>query len=105
MQRLAVVAKLRPGAGEEAARLIELGPPLDLAKAGMERHTVFLAPDTVVFVFEGGNPNVVLNALTGADEQSVLGAWEPLLSETPTLAREAYSWISPAYAQETVWAE
>jgi hypothetical protein len=99
MQRLAVVAKLRPGAGDEAARLIELGPPFELEKTGMERHLVFLAADTVVFVFEGGNPNVVLNALSGTDEQSVLGAWEPLLVETPTLAREAYSWVRPALAQ------
>lgn len=104
MQRLAVVAKLRPGAGEEAARLIELGPPFDLEKSGMERHTVFLAPDTVVFVFEGGNASAVLNALSGPDEQSVLGAWEPLLSETPTLAREAYSWARPSYAQSG-WGE
>jgi hypothetical protein len=29
MQRIAVIAKLRPGAAEEAARLIELGPPFD----------------------------------------------------------------------------
>ena len=99
MQRLAVVAKLRPGAAEEAARLIDLGPPFDLEKSGMSRHTVFLAPDTVVFVFEGEDPNVVLQALTGPDEQSVMGAWEPLLAETPALAREAYSWISHAHAQ------
>jgi hypothetical protein len=104
MQRLAVVAKLRPGAGDEAARLIDLGPPFDLDKSGMERHTVFLAPDTVVFVFEGGDPKLVLDALSGTNEQSVLGAWEPLLSETPTLAREAYSWLRPAYAQ-TGWGE
>jgi hypothetical protein len=104
MQRLAVVAKLRPGAADEAARLIELGPPFELEKTGMERHTVFLAPDTVVFVFEGGNPNAVLNALSGTDEQSVLGAWEPLISETPTLAREAYSWRRPVYEQ-SAWGE
>ena len=105
MQRLAVVARLRPGAVDEAARLIELGPPFDLGKSGMERHLVFLGADTVVFVFEGGNPNVVLNALSGSDEQSVLGAWEPLLAETPTLARDAYSWISSAYAEQSGWGE
>ena len=59
MQRVAVVAKLRPGAGEQAARLIELGPPFDPLTNGLERHTVFLAPDTAVFVFEGGDPQAL----------------------------------------------
>ena len=102
MQRVAVVAKLRPGAGEQAARLIELGPPFDPLTNGLERHTVFLAPDTAVFVFEGGDPQALLAALTGADEQSVLGAWETLLDGTPRIAREAYSWTSPTYA---AWVE
>jgi hypothetical protein len=95
MQRFAVIAKLRPGAAEQAARLIELGPPFDPDTHEIERHLVFLAADTVVFVFEGGRPNSLLAALAGADEQAVLGQWEPLLDGTPTIAREAYSWVGP----------
>jgi hypothetical protein len=98
MQRLAVVANLRPGSTEEAARLIELGPPFDLLDNKVERHMVFLAADTAVFVFEGGDPRALITALTGADEQAVLGQWEPLLDGTPKIAREAYSWISPVSA-------
>ncbi len=60
MQRIAVVAKLRPGTAEQAARLIELGPPFDPLDNGLERHMVFLAADTAVFVFEGGDPHAVL---------------------------------------------
>jgi hypothetical protein len=106
MQRVAVVANLRPGTAEQAARLIELGPPFDLLENGLERHLVFLAADTAVFVFEGGDPQAVLAALTGADEQSVLGAWESLLDGTPRIAREVYSWISPAYAKwQEGWGE
>jgi hypothetical protein len=96
MQRLAVIAKLRPGAAERAARLIELGPPFDPAKHELERHTVFLAPDTVVFVFEGGNVNSLLTTLGGVDEQAVLGAWEPLLDGTPLIGSESYSWVRSA---------
>jgi hypothetical protein len=92
MQRLAVIAKLRPGAADEAARLIELGPPFDPAQHGIEQHVVFLAADTVIFVFEGGPPNSLLAALGGSDEQVVLGAWEPLLDGTPLIAREVYHW-------------
>ena len=54
MQRIAVIAKLRPGAAEEAAKLIELGPPFDPSVHEIERHTVFLGPDVAVFSFEGG---------------------------------------------------
>ena len=67
MQRLAVIAKLRPGTSEEAANLVELGPPFDPGQYGIERHSVFLAADLVVFIFEGGQPNSLLAALGSAD--------------------------------------
>jgi len=106
MQRIAVIASLRPGSTEQAAKLIESGPPFDPLEIGLERHMVFLAPDTAVFVFEGSNPQAVLATFTGADEQSVLGEWESLVDGTPKIAREAYSWISPAYAQwQEGWGE
>jgi hypothetical protein len=105
MQRVAVIAKLRPGAAEQAARLIELGPPFDPAKHEIERHTVFLAPDTVVFVFEGGNVNSLLATFGGADEQAALGAWEPLLEATPLIASESYSWVRSARATADHWGE
>lgn len=106
MQRVAVIAHLRPGAAEEAAKLIELGPPFDLSKAGLERHMIYLAADTVVFVFEGGEPRALLASLAGPDEQSVFGAWESLLDSTPKIASEAYSWISPDRARwEEGWGE
>jgi len=95
MQRIAVIATLRPGAADEAARLIELGPPFDLSAHGIERHTVFLAPDVAVFSFEGGEASSLLASLGGADEQSVLAEWEPLLDGTPLIARDAYHWINP----------
>ena len=105
MQHIAVIAKLRPGAAEEAARLIERGPPFDPAEHEIERHTVFLAQDTVVFVFEGGQANSFLAVLGGADEQAALGAWEPLLEGTPLIAQQAYSWVSPARTPDAGWGE
>jgi hypothetical protein len=94
MQRIAVIAKLRAGAAEEAARLIDARPPFDPAAHQIERHTVFLAPDVAVFIFEGGHVASLLASLGSADEQSVLAAWEPLLDGTPIFAREAYHWIA-----------
>jgi hypothetical protein len=96
MQRIAVVATLRPGTHEQAEKLVALGPPFDPFEQGLERHIVFLGADTAVFLFEGGNAHALLAAFTGPGAQSALGAWEPLVDGTPRIAREVYSWISPA---------
>jgi hypothetical protein len=92
MQSLAVIAKLRPGAWEEATKLIELGPPFNPAEHGIVWHAVYLTSEAAIFVFEGEDPNSLLAALGGPDEQAVLGAWEPLLDGTPLIARAAYHW-------------
>ena len=105
MQRMAVIAKLRSGAGEEAAKLIELGPPFDPPAHQIERHTVFLAADLAVFIFEGGQVASLLASLAGPDEQSVLAAWEPLLDGTPVIAREAYHWVDPKRGLQESWGE
>ena len=94
MNGVAVIAGLRPGAAEQAASLIALGPPFELSETGVQRHTVFLAADTAVFVFEGGEPRALLAAFAGAGEQSVFGAWESLLDGTPKIAREVYAWTA-----------
>ena len=95
MQRLAVIAKLRPGTSEEATNLVELGPPFDPGRYGIERHSVFLAADLVVFIFEGGQPNSLLAALGAPTSSRCWAAWEPLLDSTPSIAREVYHWDSP----------
>ena len=105
MQRIAVIAKLRAGTSEKAAELIEGGPPFEPAKHGVERHSVFLGPDTVVFVFEGGQVNSLFAALGGANEQAVLAEWEPLLEGTPAIARVAYHWDNPDRRLQEGWGE
>ena len=105
MQRLAVIAKLRPGAAAEAAKLIELGPPFDPPAHQIERHTVYLASDVAVFIFEGGQVSSLLASLAGAEEQSALAAWEPLLDGTPMIAREAYHWVDPNRDAQEIWGE
>lgn len=93
MQRLAVIAKLRPDAEARASELVEKGPPFDPKEIGFEHHSVYLAGDQVVFVFEGGRLDQLLNALvkdparTGAFRE-----WESVLDGVPSVAREVYSW-------------
>jgi hypothetical protein len=98
VQRLAVIAKLRPGSAERAAELIAGGPPFDPRAAGFERHTVFLAPDEVVFVFEGSSLGPLITLLTESADPSVLGAWEEILDGIPRVAAQAYSWDRPPEA-------
>ena len=106
MQRVAVIATLRPGTSEEAEKLVELGPPFDPLEKGLDRHLVFLAGDTVVFVFEGGDAHALLGAFADPRAQSALGAWESLVDDTPRIAREAYSWVSPERAKwQEGWGE
>lgn len=93
MHRLAVIAKLQPNAEERAEELIQLGPPFDPSHLGFERHSVYLAGDHAVFVFEGGKLDHLMRAVI-KDPSSVdaFREWEKLLDGVPHVAREAYHW-------------
>jgi hypothetical protein len=96
-QRLAVVASLRPGSREEAAELVAKGPPYDLREAGFERHSVFLAADTAVFLFEGpGIEGLARDLVNDPARSAAFSAWGPLLDHAPTVAREEFYWDGTA---------
>lgn len=96
MQRIAVIAKLKPDAEARAAELIEGGPPFDPDKLGFDSHTVYLSGNQVVFVFEGGRLDHLLRAVVRDPANlSNFGQWEPLIDGFPSVAREAYSWQRP----------
>ena len=93
MNRLAVIAKLRPNTEECAEKLVTGGPPFDPSGVGFERHSVFLTGDHAVFVFEGGHLDQLMRSVV-KDPASV-GAfrqWEDILEGMPRVAREAYHW-------------
>jgi hypothetical protein len=92
-ERVAVVATLRPGSRERAAEIIAGGAPYGLRLAGFERHSVFLADEAVVFVFEGPDIEGLVGDLVN-DRASSAGfaVWAPLLQGTPLLAREEFYW-------------
>jgi hypothetical protein len=101
MNRLAVIAKLRPEAVARAEELIEQGPPFDPTGVGFERHSVFLTGDQAVFVFEGGGLDKLMRSMV--KDPSTVGAfrkWEDLIEGMPRIAREAYHW-----ERETGWDE
>jgi hypothetical protein len=101
MNRLAVIATLRPGTESRAEELVEKGPPFDPTGLGFERHSVYLAADYVLFVFEGGRLDQLMHSVL-SDPTSVVAfrEWENLIDGTPRVAREAYHW-----ERESGWAE
>jgi hypothetical protein len=92
-ERVAVVAKLRPGTRERASEIIAKGAPFDLGEAGFRRHSVLLAEDTVVFFFEGsGIEGLVRELVNDPTRSAAFSVWGPLLEATPALAREEFYW-------------
>ena len=93
IERLAVVARLRPGSGERARQILAGGAPYGLDEAGFGRHSVFLADEVVVFVFEGpGIEGLVRDLVDDPTSSSTFSVWGPLLERTPVLAREVFYW-------------
>ena len=95
MNRIALVARLKPGAEEHAAELLEQGPPFDPGERGFDRHAVYLSAGEVVFVFEGDEVewivDEIVNESFGAVAQA-LGMWRELAEGPPRIARSVYAW-------------
>jgi hypothetical protein len=62
MNRIALLARLKPGAQEQASGLLEQGPPFDPAERGLARHVVYLSAGEIVFVFEGDEVEWIVEA-------------------------------------------
>jgi hypothetical protein len=92
-ERVAVVAKLRPGSRERASEILAKGAPYDLGEAGFPRHSVFLTEELVVFVFEGsGIERLVRNLVDDPNRSAGFSVWGPLLEGAPALGREEFHW-------------
>lgn len=108
MEQIAIIAHLKPDVEQRARDLIAQGAPFDLPETGLRQHTVYLAADTVVFVFEGHEVEWVVDRLLDKPFQwnviSALDAWRPLVDGQPRIARAVHVWESdhgavPAGAQ------
>jgi hypothetical protein len=107
MQRVAVIAKLKPDSLEEATKLLEHGPPFDPEALEFERHLVFISDGYAVFVFEGARVSALVQtiAAAGGGAHQAFAAWEKLLDGLPELAQEAYSWARPEPVGSAAWGE
>jgi hypothetical protein len=92
-QRVAVIASLRPGSRERAEEILAEGAPYELAETGFQRHSVFLAEEAVVFVFEGvAIEELVRDLVNDPTRSATFSVWGPLLDGTPMFAREEFYW-------------
>lgn len=93
VERLAVIATLRPGSRKRAAEILAEGAPYDLGETGLRRHSVFLGAETAVFVFEGSGIEALVRGIVDDPSRSAtFSVWGPLLEGTPALAREEFYW-------------
>ena len=96
MERLALIARLKPGTQAQAEALIAKGPPFDPQQIGFARHSVFVSATEVVFVFEAHEVEWLVTALVEDPFQwmmiDALEAWRPLVDGHPRIAREQFSW-------------
>ena len=96
MNRVVIVAPLRPGTYDRAAALIQAGPPFDLRDSGLDEHAVYLSSDEAVFVFEGAEAEFAVHDIVDDPVRSAsFSAWAPLLAGRPRLAQEAFAWRRP----------
>jgi len=96
MEQLAIVARLKPGKEQEAAKLIAQGPPFEIGGSGLERHTVYLSAGEVVFVFEGHEVEWIVDGMIEDPFRWTISAafagWRDLVEGEPRIARPAFSW-------------
>ena len=94
MTRVVVIAPLKAGKRDEARRLLELGPPYDLAGTTLTGHHVYRTDAEAVFIFEGEKPMPAVEHLIGdAGVVKTAAAWTACLDGRPRIALEAFSWI------------
>ena len=106
MQRVAVIANLKPDKAERARELVAAGPPFDPDELGFERHHVYVSEGQAVFVFEGARVDALVRRLAEAGGgHEAFAAWEPLIQGLPQLAHEAYFWERAPVAGSAQWGE
>jgi hypothetical protein len=96
MERVALIARLKPGCEEQAAQLLSTGPPYDPGERGLSRHAVYLSAGEVVFVFEGDEVEWIVEEMVSEPASgslaAALDAWRELVDGPPRIARAAYAW-------------
>jgi hypothetical protein len=96
MERVAIIARLRPGTEQRAVELVRAGPPFDLAETGIVRHRIYISPTEVVFVFEGHEVEWIVDKLIDEpfhyELHRALEQWREIVEGPPHVARQRFGW-------------
>jgi hypothetical protein len=105
MERVAIVARLKEGSEQRAAELVEAGPPFDLSKSGIGRHSIYISASEVVFVFEGHEVESIIDQLIDEpfhyELQRAPDQSREIVDEQLRVARERFGWQLDAAAAGT----
>jgi hypothetical protein len=89
VERIALVARLKPDTREQAAELAADAPEAP----GASRRSIYLSPSEVVFVIEGEDPeSVVREWFDDPVRSTALGPWLPLFDGPLHRAPEISTW-------------
>ena len=96
MERVAIIARLKEGSAQRAIDLVRAGPPFDLADSGIVRHSIYISPADVVFVFEGHEVEWIVDKLIDEpfhyELHRALEEWREIVEGRPHVARERFRW-------------
>jgi len=93
-----VTAQIRPGKRDELVRMLDQGPPFDLAAKGFHRHLAFLGDQQLVLVFEGERPVTSVRSLAASLPLAEVTRLGRLVSN-PQVLTEGREWTAaPAAA-------
>jgi hypothetical protein len=96
--KISVIAQIRPGKRDELERLLEKGPPFDLADQGFERHEVFLGDSDVVFLFSGPGAITQLEHMAASRALFAHVLKMTGLVSAPRVLNQTFEWHRPAKA-------
>jgi hypothetical protein len=88
-----VTAQIRPGKREELARMLEQGPPFDLASKGFHRHLAYLGDQQLVLVFEGEHAVTSVRSLAASLPLAEVTRMGRLVSN-PQVLTEGREWTA-----------
>lgn len=93
MERVVILARLKPEARDRARELIAEYEAGEHDPKEFDRHAIFLAEGEVVFFLEGPNAQERLRRIINDPVRSTeLGHWLPLFDGPLHAAPEAYYW-------------
>jgi hypothetical protein len=92
-KRMVVVLPIREDAHDDVRRLLDYGPPFDLAETGLRRHQVFLTEREAIFVFDTDDQTDLTRLFNDPGVVwAAAAAWGELASGPARMADEAFSW-------------